>query len=303
MVFFLNNQKNNFKAKINVSPINKNTISQTPADKLKYYWDLIPNQTDTYSSYFLKKPVTNTYNDDGLNETENYSTEKKATTFRIITLGDSFTFGQYVNTKDNWTEVLERKLNEKQICKNIDKFEIINFGVAGYDYQYEVEKYKIKGQKYNPDLLLWMLVQPDRVNEIEIPFLRECTKNQSSNDDTIEQKRKFSDCLVYVTDSIKQKYKSNGLTIFQSNNIDKISSYYNKKIIFIDFFNYHQNIINNLKYENYSSLNFNQEFDKKNKIQPMLFPDLHPNTLGHQLTAEIIFDQLFKSNQIPCEPN
>ena len=67
MVFFLNNQKNNFKAKINVSPINKNTVQQYKTKKLKYFYDLKPNFTASSSATFIKQTVINKYNNDGLN--------------------------------------------------------------------------------------------------------------------------------------------------------------------------------------------------------------------------------------------
>ena len=60
--------------------------------------------------------------------------KKNKDTFRIITLGDSFTFGMYINTKDNWTELLEDKLNSDMGCKNISMFEVINLGVGGKIY-------------------------------------------------------------------------------------------------------------------------------------------------------------------------
>jgi hypothetical protein len=53
-----------------------------------------------------------TFNQDGLNERYDYNTTKPDGIFRIITLGDSFTFGHFVDTKDNWTERLEDLLNE-----------------------------------------------------------------------------------------------------------------------------------------------------------------------------------------------
>ena len=128
MVFYLTNQKNNLKTKINVSPINKNTVQTLPTKELKYFFDLKPNAVATFSADFLPQKITTKYNNDRLNDTQNYSIDKDSHTFRIITLGDSYTYGLYINTKDNWTEILERKLNKNRLCKNINKFEVINLG-------------------------------------------------------------------------------------------------------------------------------------------------------------------------------
>ena len=76
-----------------------------------------------------------------------------------MTLGDSFTFGVYVNTEDNWTELLEDKLNSiKNICPNTDHFEVINLGVGGYDIEYAAKRYINRGKVYNPNIILLLLV-------------------------------------------------------------------------------------------------------------------------------------------------
>ena len=56
---------------------------------------------------------TYTINNDSLNERFNYSENKDKNTFRIITLGASYTYGLYVDTKNNWTEILEDILTLK----------------------------------------------------------------------------------------------------------------------------------------------------------------------------------------------
>ena len=170
---------------ISITPINKSDIQQTETDDLKYFFDLEPNQISTWSASFLKKPITTVYNHDGLNDTKNYSIEKEPGTFRILTLGDSYTFGHFVNTKNNWTEILENKLNEKPICRNIKNFEVINLGAPGYDLTYEVARYKKTGQKYNPDLVIWMLVEFGRINEKKIPLTEMCNQNKINK--TIDQ--------------------------------------------------------------------------------------------------------------------
>ena len=109
-------------------------------------------------------------NSDTFNERFDYEINKDDKTFRIITLGDSFTFGYIVDTKNNWTELLEDKLNQLH-CANFDKIEVINLGVVGYDIQYSVERFKLRGKKYNPDLVLWLLKGDDfqEIKEIVQP--------------------------------------------------------------------------------------------------------------------------------------
>jgi len=289
-IYYKKNQK------VSVSPVNKNDILKIDGTKLKYYYDLKPNSIATRSISFLKSPTEHRYNDDGLHDSQNYSTEKQNNVYRIITLGDSFTYGLFVETKDNWTEVLEKKLNEKQICKNIDKFEIINLGVEGYDIEYESERYGQKGQKYNPDLVIWMLTDIDRVNEIRQPFFDECYKKNPNQIDY--------ECWDYSMSQIQKEYskyyiyerQKQGLIDFRNKNV-------NLPILFIDYFGTHDNIIN--KIANSSTLNnlLTKEYLlQNNKEEDFIFPDHHPNKFGYQLIADIIYNKLLELNQFPCQP-
>jgi len=98
-----------------------------------------------------------TINKDTLNDRFNYSIEKPKDVFRVVILGDSLTFGLLVKTKDNWTEKLEDLLNKRLIDANIKKIEVINLAVHGYDIPYEVERFRKRGIKYQPDLVIWSL--------------------------------------------------------------------------------------------------------------------------------------------------
>jgi len=111
-----------------------------------------------------------TINSDTLNDGSEYQIQKPKDTYRIMTLGDSFTFGFYVNTYDSYPETLERLLNE-QPCNN--KFEVLNLGLPGYDIRQSLERFKRRGSKYNPDLVIWFLVGGKNVFEHQSSFLDE----------------------------------------------------------------------------------------------------------------------------------
>lgn len=294
LVFLLHNKKNKFYTQTSVSLVSKNTIQQSGTGELKYYYDLRPNNSATWSASFLKEPIINIHNNDGLNDVQNYSVSKEINTFRIITLGDSFTYGQFVNTKNNWTEILENKLNAKKMCKNIDKFEVINFGVPGYDPTYEVEQYHQKGSKYNPDLIVWMLIDYARFCDISIPVVSKYAKDTNTNfEDSWEIVRNN-----YIKDNNKSEIENN-----QRKNILKIRNFYQGQIFFIDYYNNHQKIINNITNTNsFNDLATKKYLYEKFPQKKSRFPDSHPNELGHKLIADILYDQLFKTNQIPCEP-
>jgi len=85
--------------------------------------------------------------------------DKTGNLTRIIVLGDSHAEGWGVKFQDMWQVLLENKLG--------DKFEVVNFGVRGYDIIQEYRQFLQVGVKYHPDIVIQMLnandFGPDRV--------------------------------------------------------------------------------------------------------------------------------------------
>jgi len=59
-----------------------------------------------------------------------------------------------VSDEENWPAVLEKIVNSNIICTPTKKIEVINLGVEGYDFEYEIARFNKRGKKYNPDLNL-----------------------------------------------------------------------------------------------------------------------------------------------------
>ncbi len=96
-------------------------------------------------------------NSDGFRGPE-YSITKPANTFRIIMLGDSETFSFMLAQSDTLPMQLENLLNRKS---SLLRYEVLNFGVEGYNTFQELEQLKTKGLKYNPDLIILNYVLND----------------------------------------------------------------------------------------------------------------------------------------------
>ena len=76
---------------------------------------------------------------------------KQTGVYRILVLGDSITQGLGIfSSRDIFTSVLESQLNRGQP----GRFEVMNFGVSGYNTQQEVESLSEKGLRYSPDLVV-----------------------------------------------------------------------------------------------------------------------------------------------------
>ena len=79
-----------------------------------------------------------------------YSIKKPEDTFRIVVLGDSFTFGYGVNINETYVKQLEVLLNKKYE-KNI---EVLNFGGNGGNTLLEVDYLRERVLDFEPDFVL-----------------------------------------------------------------------------------------------------------------------------------------------------
>lgn len=70
---------------------------------------------------------------------------------RIVCLGDSVTFGAGVELNQTYSKVLEKLLNAKNYGI---RYEVLNFGVSGYNTAQEAVVLKRKALQYRPDLVL-----------------------------------------------------------------------------------------------------------------------------------------------------
>jgi len=231
--------------------------------------------------------VKYTINKDTLNERFNYSIKKGEEVYRIMTLGNGFTFGQYVDTNKNWTELLEDKLNKKIKCANIKKFEVINLGVYNYDIGEAVERYKERGEKYNPDLIIWPIFEIYKLNEPSIKKIKFLKENNTENltDDEIWAKSQ---------DQIKQEIGESAILEKQKKQLERLTTNLQSKIIFINTGEVGENEKKILP----KNLNFVDMMLTENKYYPgtgLL------NNNGHQLLAEEIYKYLTEEPLINCQ--
>lgn len=80
-----------------------------------------------------------------------YAIPKPSNTFRILMLGDSEILSWLLQDKDTLPVQFENLLNQKS--SNLH-YEVLNFGVEGYCTFQELEQLKVKGLKYDPDLII-----------------------------------------------------------------------------------------------------------------------------------------------------
>ncbi len=283
------------RSKIFYSPISKQSVTFTQPGHLQYFYEPKANSLFTPNDWSPYK-VTNTINSDNLNETEDYSVNKPPNTFRIITLGDSFTFGLYVKTSDNWTEVLERQLNQQYKCKNISKFEVINLGMEGYDIEYEAARYQLRGEKYHPDLVIWFikLNNFNQDNEYMFKKLQIYSKDPANKGYDAWSK------------ALKDTYNELGENYLIDSNRQLLTEFTSKFKIPIVFMTYkstpdkYKTIFQTALKLNHDNRIFDSLTDTY-KTDGMHFPtDWHPNNYGHRVIAFDLFNYLRKNSLLSC---
>lgn len=292
---------------ITVSPIRSEDIIINPNQNLAHFYEPKPNSLTEFESVSFKDNFGKaTINSDALNERFDYQIKKDSDTFRIITLGDSYTFGWYVNTAENYPEQLEDKLNSSLKCANIKKFEVINLGVGGYDIEYAVHRFEIRGKKYDPDLVLWLLKNDDFEQIIDyVKFQGDQNYIKISEQKKLDYYKSLGikgDPGWYDAEQeLLNKVGLSTIVKYQKGKLYSISDYFNKKLVVFS------PLERSLNYQNLL-LKFSQErpqtffYNSIPWVNPPeeAFPDGHPTVEGYTKIADNLFNFLVANKIIPC---
>ncbi len=131
-------------------PIARPEMTQLHRASPLYGWDLVPG---TSGIGFMGESYD--INSAGFRDTE-HDIEKQPEIFRIMVIGDSFTFGARVNQEDTYPKQLEKALNRQNI-----RYEVIDCGVIGHNMWQHYEVLKRKVLPYRPDLVILGLFEDD----------------------------------------------------------------------------------------------------------------------------------------------
>jgi len=120
---------------------------------------------------FRGQPVrTNAH---GMRGARDFSPRKPAGTFRIAGLGASIMFGWGVGEGEPYLQIVQRKLDETARGR---RFEVLNFGVPGYNATMEVATYEHKVAALSPDLVVVHFVG----NSLKLPHFMQMPESLRS---------------------------------------------------------------------------------------------------------------------------
>lgn len=288
-----------------VAPLRKEYLIFPPDSPLKYYYEPKPNITEEEQPEWLSYKARYTINSDTFNERYDYPVAKPKDVYRILALGDSFTFGHFVNTRDNWTEQLEDMLNARQPCGSEIKYEVINLGERGYDVQYIAYRFKNRGKKYNPDLIIWHESGSgfDRIIELLYPLVGRNMEELTPQEKALVSEHPNADPALWkAVNELRQTHTKDELfeQIYASW-LDFFETRGNKPVLIATFSTLTPKDLAKLKYwtgqqpEVSLYTGIPNIYDLEGGL-----PDGHPNVKGHTIIANSIYDSIVEEYILSC---
>jgi len=287
----------------------RNKLAFVKNKNISYYFEPIPNSEAKISLGFLGEnydySVVYIHNQDSLRQKENIPVIPPHDTYRIIAIGDSFTYGSYLNNEDTYPSQLEKILNQSLECIDIKKFEVLNLGVNAYDIPYVIERFRVRGQKYDPDLVLWLIIDDDftRINELTLPKAIQLSEeiNGKKEYTTEEKKLIYYDQYKKAKDEIIKNEGRGKILSMQSKSLYILNEHFDKDLIMFTFpFMKTENkkiihdFINSGKkkhfYDGLTNIYDRNEF----------FPDGHPNEKGANMIAKDLMEYLLEKQIVSC---
>ncbi len=204
-------------------------------------------------------------------------------------------------------------------CKS-KKIEVLNFGVQGYDLEFMIERMRLKGNDYNPDLVIFLLKEND-VNRIfsrtldrfagmissktKIPLenLPKEAIQFGTNDFGTEEEK--TELFRIASNEVGNEISEQEIINHNLRQLEELKVIYPKKVQIISFPDGYKNTINIKKsFENFVNNNSNFAFydalPNINDLHLTIKNDLHPNVEGHRQIARSIKNYL-ASNYNLCE--
>ncbi len=98
-------------------------------------------------------------NEIGMRDTRQLA-DYKHIPYKILCLGDSFTYGWGVNDNETFSNVLEKKINQDLIA-------VLNAGSSGAGTDYALKFFRVRGKELSPKIVIYFYFENDREDNLE----------------------------------------------------------------------------------------------------------------------------------------
>jgi hypothetical protein len=249
-----------------------------------------------------------TTNQWGMRDQE-YSQTPTPRTYRIALLGPSFVMGSGVADHEVFEAILEDRLNSEASGGEIDKFEILNFGVAGDSVAEEMYTLDTRVLDFQPDAVFLISHQEEMstvlrnlsnhfTSSAEIPYEFLSETAQKAEIDSSMPRTEIERRLQPYQEELTQSIYRHMAEVARENDIPLIWVYMptlektpSDKDISTLF-----EIAENAGFEIVSLADLYEGKDLEQLIVAQW--DRHPNAIAHQMIADLMYERIFESGMI-----
>jgi uncharacterized protein YjbI with pentapeptide repeats/lysophospholipase L1-like esterase len=213
-----------------------------------------------------------------------FSEIKEDNTIRIFTVGGSTTYGNGVTDEYTYPAILQKKINELKLEKNI---EIINAGYGGAWSKTETDLIKNKLLQYEPDIFIIY----DGWNEIQNEVFNKNNNEQQWKDRWIDicklgNEKKF-ETIILLQPTVGTISTDKRIPVDQELIIQKTRPEYQQ---FTQAYLKYPNVISELNQNCTVAKNFQNIFDE---VYSAIFYDYgHTNALGNEILATNVLEEI-----------
>lgn len=244
-----------------------------------------------------------------------FAIEKTAGTTRIAILGDSVAYGYSVPIEETFSHLLNKQLN-----RDGQKVEVLNFAVNGYSTVAELELYKTRVRDYHPDIVLLAYVLNDPIPSAFVVQSVGSARKQADAFQWLSRTTQFGAWVYLKWQAVMQKIdqKNNYRSIYANQDLwksttqaltelTKLTQQDGAKLgvavfpLLLDFNNYpmhdiHKQVDDTLQANGIKYIDLLKDFSAipYMDLRPHPNDDTHPNATGHAIAAEKISEMLEK---------
>jgi hypothetical protein len=192
-------------------------------------------------------------------------------------------------------------LNSRLKCDDIDKFEVINLGVGGYDIEYIVERFIKRGIKYNPDFIIWPMGywNYSKILEYIIPIKTQKIKEGIPYQIKINNKVEYQATKDAIIE-FQNQYPKKDIINYHLSKIDKFLSYDIKTLYIFYSDNIRSEILTIIESIKLKAPTKNHHLVVNISNGDLRLADNHPNKYGHEIIANDIYNYLITKELSNC---